>query len=357
MGMLMKSNGVVPQQTFWDKKEGMWGKLGLALMVIAGVIGLSKLWPYLIAFVNGAADLTLALVRAGLIIGVVGFIVYTLTRPKIRTMLSYWYKGLISLIVNGYVSRNYVQIMRTYIADRQESLNSIKSSIREVSKSKGTVDGDIARTSEEIQEAVKRRRDINSLLTTETDPVIIQKLKVELSTIAGSVGDADASLKILKAESERSHLMLEVLRKAELFTAAMVGRLSSKVERMIRTHETISKSRSVFMHAREVAFGGSAAREMFDDSYELMLKRTDEDKGDIDAMMEEFKSVFNTHDVNTKLSEEAGKRLLAEWDQKLDAKLQDNLSYLEGDLTTTTPVAVPAAASSGAEKAASKYLK
>jgi hypothetical protein len=190
-----------------------------------------------------------------------------------------------------------------------------------------------------------------------TDPEIIQQLKIELTTIAGSVGDADASLKMLQAESSRLDLMLKVLRKAEMFTAAMVGRLSSKVERMIRNHETISKARSVFMHAREVAFGGSAARDMFDDSYELMLKRTDEDKGDIDAMMDEFKSAFNTHDVNAKLSEEAGKRLLAEWDQKMDAKLQDNLSYLEGDAALVTPEAIPVATPNTAEKAASKYLK
>ncbi len=355
MGMLMKSNDT-NQKEFWTKKEGPWAKLGLGLMVIAVALLLGKAWPHLIAFVNGAADFTLALVRAGLIVGVVGFIVYTLTRPKIRTMLSYWYKGLISFIVNGYVSRNYVQIMRTYIADMQERLGLVRSSIRDVSKGKGIVDGDIDRTVTEIKEAVERRRDIESLLRTETDEEVIQKLKIELNSIAGSVGDADASLKMLRSEQVRLDMMLKVLRKAEMFTGAAVGSLSKKVERMIRNHETISKSRSVFMHAREVAFGGSAAREMFDDSYELMLKRTDEDKGDIDAMMEEFKSAFNTHDVNAKLSEEAGKRLLAEWDQKMDAKLQDNLSYLESG-TVATPVVVPAAASNAAEKAASKYLK
>jgi len=246
--------------------------------------------------------------------------------------------------------------MRTYIEDMQERLGLVRSSIRDVSKGKGIVDGDMERTITEIKEAVERRRDIESLLRTETDEEVIQKLKIELNSIAGSVGDADASMKMLRSEQVRLDMMLKVLRKAEMFTGAAVGSLSKKVERMIRNHETISKARSVFMHAREVAFGGSTAREMFDDSYELMLKRTDEDKGDIDAMMDEFKSAFNTHDVNAKLSEEAGKRLLAEWDQKMDAKLQDNLSYLE-DSTTATPVAVPVAASNGNEGSASKYLK
>lgn len=359
MGFLAKQQPTNASNSFWSKPEGKWGAGGIVLIALALGVAVYKLLPTLIAFVNGAADLGMALVRLAFIIGVPALLIFFMTRPKMRTMLFFWYRGLMSLMVNGYINKNYVQIMRTYIERMTEKALAIKTHTQDVSRNKSRMEGEMRRYEQSLKEDLEGASEAKRLMNETQDQSLKDKCKQKIAKIQGRLGTTRDAITARKVEVDRLAMMLKVLEKLGTYSDAMVEKLSYKVETMVEQHKSVAQARSAFANAREIAFGGNEERNFFDQSMETMTAKTDADVGDIEAMMNELRDPMNSHDVDTAISEAAGRKMLEEWEAKMDAKLGDNFSYLdEGTTLTAQPEAVKLEAkATSTDSAASKWLK
>jgi len=74
-------------------------------------------------------------------------------------------------------------------------------------------------------------------------------------------------------------------------------------------------------------------------------------------MLNEFKGIIQSEDVNQSLYEEAGLKLLSEWENKIDEKLQGDASFL--DVTELKPQQEPVKLAAGEQKtsSASKWIQ
>jgi len=358
MGFLTKKE--TKPNSFWDTKEGNYGKVGIALLALAAIIGFTKILPTLTAFVMGTGDLLMALARLGLIgmgIWAVGFFV---TRPSFKTMVFYWYRGLMSLMVNGYINKNYLKVLRTYMERCDEKCIVVKSHVKDVARNKGTLEQGVQKYKKILEEDLKRGSGAQRLLEQETDPELQMKYKMVVSEVAGRLGTTRSAIANLESQVQRSATMLAVLNKVYSYTQAMADKLKFTVEVKLDEHNMVSSAHKALVGASNVVFGGDEERRFFNQSMETMATKTGENIGDIESMLSDFKGVINMYDVDNALSEEEGRKMLAEWDAKIDAKLADGLSFLDLPLKAEQPEPVAVLASKGNESsnsAASKWLK
>lgn len=363
MGFLTKQDSSsTSKPSYWQTPDGKWGKWALVLIGGLAAVGfVTKLLPMLTAFVSGAADLTMALARLGLIAGTIAIVVAFLMRPEVRTMLFYWFRGLISFAKNGYISRNFVQIMRTYVENGREKLIDLSSNLRNLNRQKGIQDESLRQRHVEVQKLMSDGLNIQKRLETETDEDIITDLKRMLSSIAGKIGDYKESIAGKEASIKRLVMMLKVIKKMEGITATLVDRLHNKVEMKISDYQMATEANKAVKSAWDIAYGDGEGKEFYNRAMETISDQTGAKIGDIEMMMEDFKSIMLKQDLDNMAFEEVGMKAIEEWEAKHESRLTD-FTFLDKmpDLKAvpqTVKVSAKAEDTTDGNSTAGKWLK
>ena len=78
-------------KSFWEKPEGLTGKIILGIGIVAGAIGLYRALPFLITLASN----TLYLMG---MLGIIAGVLYLIMDPKFRLLVSYAYKNVMRTI-------------------------------------------------------------------------------------------------------------------------------------------------------------------------------------------------------------------------------------------------------------------
>lgn len=341
MGMLTTTNSSSPTKgsDFWDKKEGKYGKWILGILIIAGVVGFTKLLPTLTEFVMGTGDLLMALARLALIATSIFAVGFFVTRPKMKNLIFYWYRGLMSLIVNGYVNKNYIQIMQTYMERLNEKLVIVREHIKNLSRAKANIEQGLAQYETDIREYLNKASDCRTKMERETDPEKRAMFDTEMKSCASKAAALKKSIVTLKEQKQRLDIMYKVVEKVQRYSMVMVDKIQFNTKLLIDQHKYITTASRAVAGAQNAVMGGDEERRLYDHAMETMTEKTREEYGEIEFMLNEFKGIIQSEDVNQSLYEEAGLKLLSEWENRIDEKLQDDASFL--NVSELSPMAEP----------------
>lgn len=342
---------------FWDKKEGKYGKWMLGLLAIAGVIGFTKILPTLTEFVMGTGDLLIALARLALIATSIFAVAFFFTRPKMKNLIFYWYRGLMSLIVNGYVNKNYIQIMKTYMERLTEKLEIVETHIRILSRAKGNIDMGLVEYNKQINEFLADASNCRNAMLKETDPERRVDLETQMKINSGKAASLKKSIITLQEQAQRLDVMYKVVKKVQRYSSIMVDKMQFNTKLLIDQHKYITTASRAVAGAQNAVMGGDEERRLYDQAMETMTEKTREEYGEIEYMLDGFKGVIQSEDVNQSLYEEAGLKLLAEWESKIDEKLEGDMSFLDAPVLTKSAEPVKLMSGQQSSFAENKWLK
>lgn len=358
MGLLTKGNS--PNDAFWQAKEGKYGKVILGLLGVVAIIGLAKALPFMRDFVMDAADFTWQMIRFISLLALAGSIGWIVTRPDFRNMVFYWFKGIVSKMVTGYAEKSFIQIMQTYMDRCDEKVRIATAHISHLIKSKGAIQKDIDTYEKDIAEYLDKASKLKRLIASEGPEGNEERhagFKREIIALSGKAATLNGSLSVLKDQVARLDMMYKVVDKVCKYAGIMAEKLRFNTNILITEHKHIASAHSALTGAQNAVMGGSEEDRLFKQSMEIMTRRTGEDMGEIEAMLNGFKGMIVSNDADNALYEADGLKMLEEWDATMDAKMNDGLSFLDPVHLNKHKEPAAIAASKGSDSPASKWLK
>ncbi len=357
---LLNSNNQQPtnKPSYWSTKEGKYGAWGLFFIAVIAAIGIKALLPWIISF-------TTDLLHAGFLLSIVGLIVFLLTRERTRSMIWYQYKALMQWASNGFVKKNYLKIMTAYIDSLNEKIHSINASITDLAKQKGRLEKEAEKYKEQLEQdlpMLKRAKaeSENPRLTQEER----DNYAMDAKEIAERIGTYTKTVQNRQAMINRLDLMYKVVRRMQSYATRLVRRITDQVTVKEEEFKSISAAHKAFTNAWGIAYGQDDKRELFNMSMKHITALTGEKVGDMDTMMEDFKTIMRSQDLENAGFEEAGFKALEEFEKKHAPKMDDDLMFLDPNLTvddllknTKEPVKLAANAGSSTAGTKSKYMQ
>jgi len=117
----MDNNSFKPK-SFWQKPEGKTGMLFMGGIAAGALYVLYKALPFLINIVENTLYL-------GVLLAVLGALVYMILDPKMRNLISYMYKSVMRWITGIFIQIDPIGILKSYIDDLKGNLKKMNKQI------------------------------------------------------------------------------------------------------------------------------------------------------------------------------------------------------------------------------------
>lgn len=344
--------------SWWKTKEGKYGTWILFFFAVIGIIGINAILPWLKVFLTN-------LMHVGLMLFLIGGVVFLLTRERTKSMIWYQFQAFSQWVSNGFVRKNYLKIMRAYIDSLNDKLVGINNSIRELAQQKGKLEKEAEKYKEDLEsylskgKTARQKANDMSLPQEERD-----EWATEARTLAERIGTNTKTIQNRQIMIDRLEMMSRVVRRMNSYAKTLVDRISHQVMVKEEEYKSISAAHKAFTNAWGIAYGEDDRTKLFKMSMEHITTLTGQKVGDMDMMMEDFKEIMRHQDLENAVFEEAGFKALDEWEKKHSPKLNEDLTFLDPNMTVDqllnmkNPQAIPVKASAPTSTSSqrSKYI-
>lgn len=294
------------KKSFWDKPEGLTGKLFLGAMIIGGGYLLLQILPMLLA--GALTALQLALTVAALTA-----IIYVALDPRARNLISYGYKSIMRWITGIFVTIDPIGILKNYISD-------LKGNLRKMNTQIGKLRGQMHLLKEMI---VKNEREIKNNLSManrakNTNKKSIMVLKARK---AGRLKDSNLKLDELYTKME---VLYRVLGKMYENSEIMLEDITDQVQVKEQEYKAIKASHSAMNQAKNIISGNNDKREMFDLALDAIANDVSQKVGEMERFMDMTTNFMDSVDLQNGVFEEEGLELLNKWEKESESLLLGN---------------------------------
>jgi len=294
------------KKSFWDKPEGLTGKLFLGAMIIGGGYLFLQILPMLLA--GALTALQLALTVAAL-----AAIIYVALDPRARNLISYGYKSIMRWITGIFVTIDPIGILKNYIAD-------LKGNLRKMNTQIGKLRGQMHLLKEMI---VKNEREIKNNLSManrakNTNKKSIMVLKARK---AGRLKDSNLKLDELYTKME---VLYRVLGKMYENSEIMLEDITDQVQVKEQEYKAIKASHSAMNQAKNIISGNNDKREMFDMALDAIANDVSQKVGEMERFMDMTTNFMDSVDLQNGVFEEEGLELLTKWEKESESLLLGN---------------------------------
>ncbi len=294
------------KKSFWEKPEGLTGKLFLGAMILGGGYLLLQILPILLA--GALTALQLALTVAAL-----GAIIYVALDPRARNLISYGYKSIMRWITGIFVTIDPIGILKNYISD-------LKGNLRKMNTQIGKLRGQMHLLKEMI---VKNEREIKNNLSManrakNTNKKSIMVLKARK---AGRLKDSNMKLDELYTKME---VLYRVLVKMYENSEIMLEDIQDQVQVKEQEYKAIKASHSAMNQAKNIISGNNDKREMFDMALDAIANDVSQKVGEMERFMDMTTNFMDSVDLQNGVFEEEGLELLNKWEKESESLLLGN---------------------------------
>ncbi len=295
---------------FWQKPEGVTGAIFL-LAAIAGVV-------FLVASGIGAivsfATTTLGL---AVTIAVLGLLIYMTLDSKARTLFSYMYKSTMRWITGLFVQIDPIAILKNYVDDMTGNLKKMNKQIIQLR-------GQMHKLKELI---LNNQKEISANLTEasvarDTSDKSVMILK---SRKAGRLKESNMKYEDLHRKME---LLYRVLKKMYENSSILKEDVADQVELKEQEMKAIKASHSAMASAMSVIRGDKDKKAMFEMALEQVTEDVSAKVGEMERFMEMSESFMNSIDLKNGIFEEAGLKMLEQWEKEGSLLLMDEKDRL-----------------------------
>src|SRR5215471_13381623 len=311
MGLTPSSPAMQGLKSFWQRPEGLLGKIVLGLAGAAGVWGFIKLLPFLIA----AATDTLHL---AILVGAILAILFVVTDKHFTTLCKLMFQSAMRFLTGLFIELDPIGILKNYIAEMKknlaimdEQLGNLNGSIRTLQNQIDTNQKDAEHSLALVNQADKK---IAAGGLTALDQQQYMSAKVTNQRHAASLINIDKSLTDLR---DKLKILYEQLIRWRATAEFQVTDKENRVSEEEMRRKALKKAYSVFQAAKKIFRGDPVANQIYDQTLEYLA----DDAGQMLGEMEDFNRLANklmtNMDLETGAMNDEAVKQLSEFQQKL----------------------------------------
>ena len=293
----MDNNSFKPK-SFWQRPEGKTGMLFMGLLGAGGLYVLYKALPFLITIVENTLYL-------GVLLAVLGALIYVVLDPKMRNLVSYMYKSFMRWLTGIFIQINPIGILRGYVED-------LKDNLKKMNKQIVVLKGQMKRLQTIMNDNNKSISNNLKLASAakEKDKKGIMILK---SRKAGRLKESNMKLDELYRKME---ILYRVLVKMYENSEILVEDIEDQVMVKEQERKAISASHSAMKSAMNIIAGNSDKKEMFDRALEAIADDVSMKIGEMERFMDMSHNFMDSIDLQNGIFEEEGLELLEKWENE-----------------------------------------
>jgi len=258
-------------------------------------------------FTNLAGILAFAKTTLGLVatVGALGLIVYMALDPKVRTLVSYFYKSVMRGITSLFITIDPIGILKNYISD-------LESNLKKMGKQIGSLRGQIRKIKTLMQ---TNNKDIeqNMLIARKAKQQGNEKQMLLASRKAGRLKDSNEKYEALHSKMS---ILYKVLTKMYSNSEILLEDTKDQVKVKEQERKAIRASHSAMKSAMSMMTGDGDKRAMFDQAMEAIADDVANKVGEMEQFMELSSNIMESVDLQNGVFEEQGLKMLEEYEKK-----------------------------------------
>lgn len=285
-------------KSFWKKPEGVTGAIVLGGMVIGGGYLLVQSLPFLIGLTSNILSL-------GVMLLVLGAIIYMVLDPRMRNLVWYFYKSVMRWITGIFIQIDPIGILKSYVED-------LKDNLRKMNRQFAKLRGQMHKLKELIH---NNRREIEENLTLASKARESNKKNIVIlkSRKAGRLRDSNVKLEDLYTKME---VLYRVLVKMYENSEILVEDIEDQVKVKEQERKAIRASHSAMRSAMSIINGDKDKRAVFDQALEAIADDVSNKVGEMERFMELSENFMASIDLQNGVFEEEGLKMLEKWENE-----------------------------------------
>jgi hypothetical protein len=282
-------------KTFWQRPEGLTGKIVLALLAGASLFGAYYFLPLIILIMSNT-------LHAMFLLGAIGGLTLVAMDKRVHAIVSYGYKGAMRGITKGFVQIDPIAIAKTYIREMIDNRENVKVQL-------GNLQGKMQELKLIITQNDKDR-ETNLKLAQRAQSTGANDLVTLKARKAGRLQESNTTLQNLYTKME---LVARVLTKIFENTGYLIEDVQDEVSVKEKERNALKASSSAFKSALKIISGDPDKKYMFDTAMETIVADIGVKMGEMEQFMEISGNVMKSIDLQNGILEEEGLKQLDEW--------------------------------------------
>lgn len=290
-------------KTFWEKPEGKTGIIALAALFGAGLIGFSKILPWLIALTTNTLHLIFLL-------GAIGAILFLVTNPQVRATVGIAFQLIMKRITSFIIQTDPLAILQLKVREMKENLEKVGESLTKLSQTKAQLEREINKNSATIETSMKQAA--HAQRQGAQDQIFLKTRQ------AGRLQKSNMTLKELFTKIETMH---RVLTKIFKNSQIVIEDTESEIEITAKEWQAVKAATSAMRSAMNLINGNKDRRAIYEEAYETLSDDIANKSGELEQMLEMSESFMSNIDLQQGMLQEDGLKMLEAWEKKADSWL------------------------------------
>src|SRR5579872_6803969 len=147
MGLTPSSPAMQGLKSFWQRPEGLVGKVVLGFTALAGAWGFVKILPWLISVATDTLHL-------GILIGAILAILFVVTDKHFTTLCKLMFQSVMRFLTGLFIELDPIGILKNYIAEMKKNLSVMDEQLGNLRGSIRTLQNQIDANQKEAQQGL-----------------------------------------------------------------------------------------------------------------------------------------------------------------------------------------------------------
>ena len=291
-------DNTISPKSFWKRPEGKTGMIFAGALGLGGLYVLYKSLPFLIELVQNTLHL-------GILLAVLGALVYVILDPKVRNLVYYMYKSFMRWLTGLFIQIDPIGILKSYIDD-------LKSNLKKMNKQIASLKGQM-RKLQQIMFDNKKSINTNLKLANAAKEKDKKGIMILKSRKAGRLKESNMKLDELY---KRMEILYRVLTKMYDNSEIMLEDIEDQVMVKDQERKAIKSSHSAMKSAMNIISGNNDKKEMFDRALEAIADDVSMKIGEMERFMDMSSNFMDSIDLQNGIFEEEGLELLEKWEKE-----------------------------------------
>jgi phage shock protein A len=293
-------------KTFWQRPEGKTGMIVAAMLVAAGVIGLSAILPWLIALASN----TLTLIG---LLAAIGTILFLITNKQVQTLVAVGFQLSMRFLTGCIVKTDPLGILKIKVQEMESNLAKMSQSI-------GKLLGVLERLKRKISDNAK----VMEASMKEASYAKKTGKEEDMYLSANKAKRRQRANATLSEHMGRIEAMHRVLNKIYKNSAVVIEDTKDEISVTEDEYKAVKEAHNAMSSAMAVLNGNPDRRAIYEMAYDQLADEIANKTGEIKHMMEMSDGLMNSIDVQNGMMAEDGLQMLVEWEKKADTWLKDS---------------------------------
>ena len=301
--------GYTPR-SFWKRPEGPFGMVALALLIIAGCVGLYEILPLIITLLQNT------LYAIGLVAALIA-VLWLIFNPTFRNAVSNLFQNVVRFFASWVVETDPIGILRNNLEDMKKAKYDLDQTLQRFAGSDERLQRSIAAKNEDIGALGRKASKAEQMAAAATDPMERERLSLERQTFLEQAGMLMQGVKQLQALEDQTSKMLKTFQHWSQIADSKIQRTENKVNFLAEQRKMILDAKATLGVGQRLLRGNPEQLKMVDMALEYLEDDTSRTLGEIREFSRYTDKLLTDDQIETGAAADEAAAKFAEFNQKL----------------------------------------